>query len=302
MKIEFTKGHGTGNDFILVLDKAGQVDLSADQVAAMCDRHFGIGADGLIIVKPTAKDSEVAELLEDEPEAIWFMDYRNSDGSRAEMCGNGIRVFARYLLENGLATLTDGSTLPVATRNGIKDLTATVNGFAVDLGLFSIGDDQTLVSTQGLQVSRPGLSVNVGNPHVVVALADLEELQGLELVKAPVLEPLPEDGANVEYVVLDEPLINKGVAGLTMRVHERGSGETMSCWYRHSSCSPCNSTLGWGDSKLLEGEKFLGERLLSGCFQPRTANMFQSVARQYLLTLGLGRINHFDNSVGLCCP
>jgi|TARA_B110000977_G_scaffold103254_1_gene134794 diaminopimelate epimerase len=229
MKIEFTKGHGTGNDFILVLDKAGQIDLSADQVAAMCDRHFGIGADGLIIVKPTAKDSEVADLLDDEPEAVWFMDYRNSDGSRAEMCGNGIRVFARYLLENGLATLTDGSTLPVATRDGIKDLTATVNGFAVDLGLFSIGDDQTLVSAQGLQVSRPGLSVNVGNPHVVVALADLEELQGLELSKPPVLEPLPEDGANVEFVVLDEPLINKGVAGLTMRVHERGSGETMSC-------------------------------------------------------------------------
>jgi len=229
MKIEFTKGHGTGNDFILVLDKAGQIDLSAGQVAAMCDRHFGIGADGLIIVKPTAKDAEVAELLDDEPEAIWFMDYRNSDGSRAEMCGNGIRVFARYLLESGLATLTDGSTLPVATRNGIKDLTATVNGFAVDLGLFSIGDDQTLVSTRGLQVSRPGLAVNVGNPHVVVALADLEELQGLELARAPVLEPFPEDGANVEFVVLDEPLINKGVAGLTMRVHERGSGETMSC-------------------------------------------------------------------------
>ena len=76
MKIEFTKGHGTGNDFILVLDKAGQIDLSADQVAAMCDRHFGIGADGLIIVKPTAKDSEVADLLDDEPEAVWFMDYR----------------------------------------------------------------------------------------------------------------------------------------------------------------------------------------------------------------------------------
>ena len=229
MKVEFTKGHGTGNDFILVLDRAGQIDLSSDQVAAMCDRHFGIGADGLIIVKPTVKDSEVAELLQSEPEAVWFMDYRNSDGSRSEMCGNGIRVFARYLLENGLATLTDGSTLPVATRDGIKDLTATVNGFAVDLGLFVIGDDQTLVSTQGLQVSRPGLSVNVGNPHVVVALADLEELQGLALSKPPVLEPLPEDGANVEFVVLDEPLINKGVAGLTMRVHERGSGETMSC-------------------------------------------------------------------------
>jgi diaminopimelate epimerase len=229
MTVEFTKGHGTGNDFILVLDRAGQMDFSAQQVAGMCDRHFGIGADGVIIVKPTAKDPEVAELIASEPDAIWFMDYRNSDGSKSEMCGNGIRVFARYLLENGLATLTDGSTLPVATRNGIKDLTATVNGFAVDLGLFSTGDDQTLVSAQGLQVSRPGLSVNVGNPHVVVALANLAELEGLELSKPPILEPIAENGANVEFVVLDEPLISKGVAGLTMRVHERGSGETMSC-------------------------------------------------------------------------
>jgi diaminopimelate epimerase len=229
MTVEFTKGHGTGNDFILVLDRAGQMDFSAQQVAAMCDRHFGIGADGVIIVKPTAKDPEVAELIASEPDAIWFMDYRNSDGSKSEMCGNGIRVFARYLLEHGLATLTDGSTLPVATRNGIKDLTATVNGFAVDLGLFSTGDDQTLVSAQGLQVSRPGLSVNVGNPHVVVALANLAELEGLELSKPPILEPVAENGANVEFVVLDEPLISKGVAGLTMRVHERGSGETMSC-------------------------------------------------------------------------
>jgi len=229
MTVEFTKGHGTGNDFILVLDRAGQMDFSAQQVAAMCDRHFGIGADGVIIVKPTAKDPQVAELIASEPDAIWFMDYRNSDGSKSEMCGNGVRVFARYLLENGLATLTDGSTLPVATRNGIKDLTATVNGFAVDLGLFSTGDDQTLVSAQGLQVSRPGLSVNVGNPHVVVALANLAELEGLELSKPPILEPVAENGANVEFVVLDEPLISKGVAGLTMRVHERGSGETMSC-------------------------------------------------------------------------
>jgi len=212
-----------------VLDRAGQMDFSAQQVAAMCDRHFGIGADGVIIVKPTAKDPQVAELIASEPDAIWFMDYRNSDGSKSEMCGNGVRVFARYLLENGLATLTDGSTLPVATRNGIKDLTATVNGFAVDLGLFSTGDDQTLVSAQGLQVSRPGLSVNVGNPHVVVALANLAELEGLELSKPPILEPIAENGANVEFVVLDEPLISKGVAGLTMRVHERGSGETMSC-------------------------------------------------------------------------
>lgn len=229
MNLAFTKGHGTGNDFILVLDEHGQLDLTASQVAKMCDRHFGIGADGLIRVTPTAKSPEVGHLLEDEPLATWFMDYRNADGSKAEMCGNGIRVFARYLLDNGLTELTPGSTLPVATRDGVKDLTATASGFAVDFGLFRVGGEETLVRTRGLSVARPGLEVNVGNPHVVVALADIAELECLELSKAPVLEPLPSAGANVEFVVLDEPLIKEGVAGLTMRVFERGVGETLSC-------------------------------------------------------------------------
>jgi diaminopimelate epimerase len=229
MNLAFTKGHGTGNDFILVLDEHGQLDLTAAQVAKMCDRHFGIGADGLIRVTPTAKSPEVSHLLEEEPLASWFMDYRNADGSKAEMCGNGIRVFARYLLDNGLSELTPGSTLAVSTRDGVKDLTATASGFAVDLGLFRIGTEDTLVRTRGLSVARPGLEVNVGNPHVVVALADIAELEGLELSRPPVLEPEPSAGANVEFVVLDEPLINQGVAGLTMRVFERGVGETMSC-------------------------------------------------------------------------
>ena len=227
--IEFTKGQGTGNDFILILDQVGQMDVSAEQVSQMCDRHFGIGADGLIIVKPTSSDPEVSHLLDEEPEAKWFMDYRNADGSKAEMCGNGIRVFARYLLDNQLATLTEGSTLPVATRSGIRDVTATVTGFAVDLGPFKIGGDQTLVSARGLAVARPGLEINVGNPHIVVALADLAELENLDLSRMPELEPAPVDGANVEFVVLDEPLISQGVAGLTIRIRERGSGETLSC-------------------------------------------------------------------------
>jgi diaminopimelate epimerase len=229
MSLAFTKGHGTGNDFILIFDEHGQIEISQEQVALMCDRHFGIGADGLIRVTPTAKSAEVSHLLEQEPAAAWFMDYRNADGSKAEMCGNVIRVFARYLLDNSLAELTSGSTLPIATRAGIKDLTATQTGFAVDLGLFRVGDDETLVRARGLSVARPALAVNVGNPHRVVALADIAELEGIELGRAPILEPEAAEGANVEFVVLDEPLIKEGVAGLTMRVHERGVGETLSC-------------------------------------------------------------------------
>ncbi len=228
MTIQFTKGHGTGNDFVLVLDKVGQLDLGEAEIREICDRNFGIGADGLIVVRPT-KGSEVEDLLMEEPEARWFMDYRNRDGSKAEMCGNGIRVFARFLLENSLAEIPAGSTLPVATRAGIKDLTQTATGFAVDLGPWKVSEDEVLVRAQGLQVARPGLHVNLGNPHVVVALADLTELENLELYRAPVLDPVAEEGANVEFVVPGDPLVEDGVASLTMRVHERGVGETLSC-------------------------------------------------------------------------
>jgi diaminopimelate epimerase len=229
MTIEFTKGHGTGNDFILILDRAGQYSLTELEIAELCDRNFGIGADGVIFVVETQHSNEVEHLLLEEPSATWFMDYRNADGSKGEMCGNGARVFARYLLENGLAELIDGSTLPIATRAGIKDITQTANGFAVDLGRWKVSADEYLVRAHGLQVARPGLSINIGNPHVVVALADLAELDSLDLTKAPVLEPAPPHGANVEFVVLDDPLIKDGVAGITMRVFERGVGETLSC-------------------------------------------------------------------------
>ena len=229
MIIKFTKGNGTGNDFVIIEDFIGQMALTEAQIRKICDRHFGIGSDGLLIVTKTAKSMEVSHLLEEEPLAEWFMDYRNADGSKAEMCGNGIRVFAKYLLDNELASLTDGSTLPIATRAGIKDVTATVNGFAVDLGRWKVEEEEFLVSAGGLQVSRPGLGLNLGNPHVVVALANQEELDALELSRAPELEPVAKNGANVEFVVLDEPLIREGVATLSMRVHERGVGETMSC-------------------------------------------------------------------------
>jgi len=229
MTITFTKGHGTGNDFILIQDPAGQMALTEAEIRKLCDRQFGIGADGLIFAVRTENSEEVRALLKQEPSAEWFMDYRNSDGSKAEMCGNGIRVFARYLLSNSLAELTDGSTLPIATRSGIKDVTATASGFAVDLGRWGVTETEYLVRVGGLPVARPGLAIDLGNPHVVVALANQQELSSLELSKAPVLDPEAPNGANVEFVVLDDPLIKEGVASLTMRVHERGVGETMSC-------------------------------------------------------------------------
>ena len=226
--IAFTKGHGTGNDFVLVLDAEGELSLSSKQIAKICDRRFGIGADGFIRVVKSAKLPEGKEILEIEPTAIWFMDYYNADGSAAEMCGNGVRVFARYLLDRGLAKIEGGSTLAVGTRTGVKDLTQGSNGFAVDLGRWKLTSEFT-VEASGIEVARPGQGIEIGNPHVVVALSSDSELKQLKLFEAPVVEPAPVNGANVEFVVPNEPMIKDGVGYFSFRVHERGVGETLSC-------------------------------------------------------------------------
>ena len=226
--IAFTKGHGTGNDFVLVLDAEGELSLSSKQIAKICDRRFGIGADGFIRVVKSAKLPEGQEILAVEPTAIWFMDYYNADGSAAEMCGNGIRVFARYLLDRGLAKIEGGSTLAVGTRSGVKDLTQGSNGFAVDLGRWKLTNEFT-VEAKGIEVARPGQGIEIGNPHVVVALSSDAELKQLKLFEAPTVEPAPVNGANVEFVVPNEPMIKDGVGYFSFRVHERGVGETLSC-------------------------------------------------------------------------
>jgi diaminopimelate epimerase len=227
--IAFTKGHGTGNDFVIVADPDGELDLSDDQVAAMCDRNFGIGADGLLRVVRSRAIAEGAASLAEEPEAEWFMDYRNADGSKAQMCGNGTRVFAKYLLESGLAQLPAGSTLPIGTRAGVRDLTASAQGFQVDLGRWKLSGDDPLVRARGLDVARPALGIDVGNPHVVVALSSIAELEALDLSVIPILDPALPEGANVEFVVPSDPLVQDGIGQIRMRVFERGVGETLSC-------------------------------------------------------------------------
>ncbi len=226
--LQFTKGHGTGNDFVLYLDPEGERRLTQQQIAKICDRHFGIGADGVIRVIRSRALSEGAEILKVEPSAEWFMDYYNADGTTAEMCGNGTRVFARYLTEKGLVELNEGATLSIGTRAGVKDLQRNLAGFAVDMGRWKL-DGESLVSAANLDVARPGLGINVGNPHVVVALAENSELQNLDLGRAPALDPQPEHGANIEFVVPADPMVKDGTGYISMRVFERGVGETLSC-------------------------------------------------------------------------
>jgi len=228
IEIAFTKGHGTGNDFVLFADPDGAIELEAGQLAALADRHFGVGGDGVIRAVRSARLPEGAAALAEDPAAEWFMDYHNADGSPAEMCGNGIRVYGAYLLSERLLELGVGETVPIGTRGGVRQLTRTADGFEVDLGPFVIAGE-AMVAARRLDIDRPGLAVGVGNPHVVVALADDTELDALDLGEAPIVTPTPRDGANVEFVVPAEPLVSGGVGRIRMRVHERGSGETLSC-------------------------------------------------------------------------
>src|SRR5918998_2113238 len=245
-RLRFSKGHGTHNDFVLLADTRGDLELTPELVRTLADRRAGIGSDGVIRLTPTAAVARAGEavadrVLAEEPDAIWFMDYRNADGSVAEMCGNGVRVFAAFAEQLGLAELSDGEELAVGTRAGVKRVRKEPGGwYAVDMGPWSLpgGDDaatsgaDALVRLPGWSTPRPALSVDVGNPHTVVALARDDELEAADLSRLPDVEPLPPHGTNVELVV---PLGEEAGPGgepagrVRMRVHERGVGETQSC-------------------------------------------------------------------------
>ncbi|MFT4082951.1 MAG: diaminopimelate epimerase [Nocardioides sp.] len=215
---EFVKGHGTENDFVLLPDPDGSVhgELSVDRVRALCDRHAGIGADGVLRVVRTA-----AYPGADRPAsaAEWFMDYRNADGSRAEMCGNGTRVFAEYLSRAGLA---DPDGLTVATRAGDRSLHRNGAGeWTVDLGRPGFTGWSQIEVTSSDRTWR-ARGIDLGNPHAVVFLDAC--LGALDLTSAPGHDPAAyPNGVNVEFVE------RAGEGRLRMRVHERGVGETRSC-------------------------------------------------------------------------
>ena len=224
--LRFTKGHGTENDFVLVPDPDGTLALTPDRVRALTDRRAGIGGDGVIRVVPTtlADDPAVRALA---PDAGWFMDYRNADGSLAEMCGNGARVFAAYLHREGLQAEDE---FGIATRSGRKRVRRTSAGYAVDLGRWSVVDPSgarsagftAVVQSRGGR-ELPALRLDVGNPHAVVILPPGLDLTELDLTAPPHVAPTPEHGINVEFVTVEGP------GHVAVRVHERGVGETRSC-------------------------------------------------------------------------
>jgi diaminopimelate epimerase len=224
----FAKGHGTENDFVVLPDLAARLTLAPAAVSALCDRRRGLGADGVLRVT-TAGAAIAAGVLERLPDGVavgdWFMDYRNADGSNAQMCGNGARVFAHYLRVSGLEDRDEfvvGSLAgprPVVVHRA-DDVTADVT---VDMGRANrLGAGTATIGGRRLT----GMAVDVGNQHLACLVPDLtaHALSALD-VGGPVEFDHAQfpDGVNIE--VLTAP-VNGAVS---MRVHERGVGETRSC-------------------------------------------------------------------------
>jgi len=218
--MRFAKGHGTGNDFVLLPDPDGRLELPAAAIARICDRHAGLGGDGILrVVRSAAAGPQAGDRAGRAAAqgAEWFMDYRNADGSIAEMCGNGIRVFARYLLDHGLAA---GPELAIGTRAGVRVVREAGGGWlTAEMGPVRVtGSGSARLGARELT----GLAISVGNPHLACVVG--EPVADFDLSRPPVLAAgqFP-DGANVEVVRVT------GERQVEMRVYERGSGVTLSC-------------------------------------------------------------------------
>ena len=226
--VRFAKGHGTQNDFVVLHDLDAALALTPDVVSVLCDRRRGLGADGVLRVT-TAGAALAAGVFERIPDGVkpddWYMDYRNADGSIAQMCGNGVRVFAHYLRAGDLESRDEFVVGSLAGPRPVvmHHVDATNADVRVDMGKANrLGPGQAVVGGRTFN----GLAVDVGNPHLACVDSALtaETLAELD-VAAPISFDRGQfpDGVNVE--ILTAP--NDGV--VSMRVHERGVGETRSC-------------------------------------------------------------------------
>jgi diaminopimelate epimerase len=236
--LSFAKYHGTGNDFVMIEDVRDELRLAPALIAALCDRHFGVGADGLIRVTagPGATRGGDPGLTGQAERADFFMDYHNADGQPAEMCGNGIRCLGKLAYERGLTGKTE---LDVATRGGLKHIALGVEGgevrrVTVDMGApaFSLGEIPMAGPAGGTFLSQrfewaggwfTASAVSMGNPHLVLFVdRDTRELDVSRIGPALEHDPRFSQRTNVEFVA-------PAPDGIRVRVWERGVGETMAC-------------------------------------------------------------------------
>lgn len=253
------KAHGTGNDFVIWFDEHGEYEPTPEEVRFLDDRHFGLGGDGIIRLTPPEHVSDVsanqAQAFHDAG-AHWFMDYRNADGSLAEMCGNGARVTAALAMHVGLTQASEDEPFALATRAGIKYITflGAVDGlgthvFRIDMGPWRMGmREEYMVKAPANNAQGMGTFVDMGNPHVVTVVGQqldlttlsvgmplsipvqtMPDVSELDLTITPRVEPELPAGQNAEFVRIDDVNAQENAGLATMRVNERGAGETLSC-------------------------------------------------------------------------
>ncbi|MFZ3551728.1 diaminopimelate epimerase [Streptomyces sp. 4.24] len=222
ISIPFAKGHGSGNDFVVLDDPDGLIDLTPEDTVQLCDRRRGIGADGVLRLVRTTADVEAFAMA---GQAEWFMDYRNADGSLGAMCGNGARVLAQHLVATGRH---QGGPLTLATRAGVRHLHVPTGqdphrgAVSVSIGIPIFPGPARIAVTVGAR-RWPATHVDMGNPHAVVFVDNLDHAG--TLATAPTVTPAAAypHGTTVEFVQ------DLGSQHLVLRVHERGVGETPSC-------------------------------------------------------------------------
>lgn len=221
--LHLTKHHALGNDFLVLLDPDGQVDFGLEMARSLCDRHRGIGADGMIHARSGPAPADMTMTL------------RNADGGVAEMSGNGIRCLAQAAVDAGMGR---GPQLTIATGGGLRQVTVEdeigpgIRRVSVDMGPATLGPDQPQEC-----LGRRVRTVDLGNPHLVLLGPDPRQLDVVEL--GPQMEALTPGGMNVEFV-----MVGPGRDELTMRVWERGVGETLACGT--GACAAASAAYSWG--------------------------------------------------------
>ncbi len=227
MRVRFTKMHGLGNDFVLIEDLADELDFAPEAIQWVCDRNFGIGADGVILVRRATSD-----------DADYFMLYYNSDGTTAEMCGNGVRCFAKFVVDEGLVP-ADRSAVVVETLGGLRPVEVLrgadgkMLSATVDMGEPVLTPALIPTTLPGNQVFEcpieTGLgsyrvtAVSMGNPHAVIWVDNVDDAPVDSVGPLVERHPAFPQRTNVEFAELvDERTIR-------LRVWERGVGETLAC-------------------------------------------------------------------------
>ena len=243
MRIQFTKMQGAGNDFVVLDETRGRLGLSPAHYRFLGDRHFGVGADQILTVRASSDAAIDFEYV-----------IHNANGAEVEQCGNGARCFARFVRDRGL---TDKDTIRVKTRNGIISPSLTPDGrVTVDMGAPRFAPADIPWDASGLtpepfghwrqwRVTLPGTdssvllgTVNMGNPHAVLQVADVANAPVQVLGPQVQQSPRFTEGVNVGFMqVVDR-------AHIRLRVYERGVGETLACG--SGACAAVVAGIRWG--------------------------------------------------------